>query len=199
MHQYLLFLLILILWLPVSSFVEWAFHRYVMHRPFGLFAYPFRDHALGHHRVFRADHTYHLSKPADRGAILMGWWSGPVLSLIGALPALPLALASENWVIYWGAASGAALYYCAYQYLHWCMHVPKGRTIEKKQWFRRLNAHHLLHHRYMHRNFNVVLPLADVLLGTFIERARTRFTQPNSPAVPDVQPVKARVSAEVRA
>ena len=47
----------------------------------------------------------------------------------------------------------------------------------------------LLHHRYMHKNFNVVLPLADFCLGTLMLRAKTRFLQATGPSVPDVQPL----------
>jgi hypothetical protein len=42
----------------------------------------------------------------------------------------------------------------------------------------------------MHKNFNVVLPLADVLLGTFLGRAKIQFAQPKNPAVPNVQPTE---------
>jgi hypothetical protein len=40
----------------------------------------------------------------------------------------------------------------------------------------------------MHKNFNVVLPLADLCTGTFIPRAKHYFAQPQNPAVPNVQP-----------
>ena len=190
MNSFVVFFSFLAAWLLVSSFFEWTLHRYVMHRPVGPFVYPFRAHALVHHRIFRADHTYHLVNPADRTTIPMAWWNGPVLALIAAIPAIPLALAFEDWTIYWGAACGTGVYYCVYEYIHWCMHLPKARRVEQSGLFRRLNGHHLLHHRYMHKNFNVVLPLADVLLGTFLGRAKTHFAQPKNPAVPNVQPTE---------
>jgi large subunit ribosomal protein L21 len=43
-----------------GSFFEWALHRYIMHRPFAWFRFPYETHTLIHHRIFRADHTYHL-------------------------------------------------------------------------------------------------------------------------------------------
>lgn len=191
MHSAVVFFSVLVVWLFVSSFFEWVLHRYVMHRPVGAFVYPFKAHALVHHRIFRADSSYHLKKPADKDTIPMAWWNGPVLALIAAIPALPFVSFFEDWTIYWGAVCGTGLYYCVYEYIHWCMHLPKARRVERSALFRRLNAHHLLHHRYMHKNFNVVMPLADVLLGTYLPRARTRFAQPNNPAVPDVQPLGA--------
>jgi hypothetical protein len=54
--------------------------------------------------------------------------------------------------------------------------------------FFRLNGHHLLRHRYMGKNFNVVLPLADLLLGTLPLRSPIQFKQARGPSVPDVQP-----------
>jgi hypothetical protein len=41
----------------------------------------------------------------------------------------------------------------------------------------------------MHKNFNVVLPLADFCLGTLMSRSKTCFAQATGPAVPDVQPL----------
>jgi sterol desaturase/sphingolipid hydroxylase (fatty acid hydroxylase superfamily) len=68
------------------------------------------------------------------------------------------------------------------------MHLPKKRHVERSGIFFRLNGHHLLHHRYMGKNFNVVLPLADLCLGTLLLRSKVAFAQPRGPAVPDVQP-----------
>ena len=80
------------------------------------------------------------------------------------------------------------MYYVAYEYIHWCMHLPKKRNIERSGIYFRLNGHHLLHHRYMHKNFNVVMPLADLLLGTLLLRSKVHFKQAVGEAVPDVQP-----------
>jgi hypothetical protein len=82
-----------------------------------------------------------------------------------------------------------AAYYCFYEYIHWCMHLPKARRVEKPRFFQLLNGHHVLHHRYMHKNFNVVLPLADLCLGTLLLRSKTHFAQVKGPSVPDVQPL----------
>jgi sterol desaturase/sphingolipid hydroxylase (fatty acid hydroxylase superfamily) len=67
------------------------------------------------------------------------------------------------------------------------MHVPRKRNLERSGIFFRLNGHHLLHHRYINKNFNVVLPLADLCLGTLLLRSKVKFRQARSP-VPDVQP-----------
>jgi sterol desaturase/sphingolipid hydroxylase (fatty acid hydroxylase superfamily) len=68
------------------------------------------------------------------------------------------------------------------------MHLPRKRDIERSGIFFRLNGHHLLHHRYMHKNYNVVLPFADLCLGTLLLRSKVHFKQAEGPSVPNVQP-----------
>jgi hypothetical protein len=173
-----------------SSLFEWLLHRYLMHRSFlvKFFRYPFERHALVHHHIFKADHTYHLVHEPDKKTIPMAWWNGPVLVALGLLPFLAWALLSEKWGILCGAAVASSLYFTAYEYMHWCMHLPKKRHVERSGIFFRLNGHHLLHHRYMHKNFNVVLPLADLCLGTLLLRSKIAFPQARGPSVPNVQP-----------
>ena len=172
----------------LASFFEWTLHRFFMHRETMGWRYPFERHALVHHRVFRADHTYHLINERDKETIPMAWWNGPVLIAICLLPFLIAALLSRKWGLLCGGIVAFVLYYSAYEYLHWCMHLPKRRHVERSGIFFRLNGHHLLHHRYMHRNFNVVLPVADLLLGTLLLRSKVSFQQAQGPSVPNVQP-----------
>jgi len=159
-----------------------------MHRPLSGFRYPYERHALVHHRVFRADHTYHLINARDAKTIPMAWWNGPLLILLGIQPFVLASWLSGTWAILTGAAPVCALYYAAYEYMHWCMHLPKRRPVERSGIFFRLNGHHLLHHRYQNKNFNVVFPLADLFLGTLLLRSRVQFAQARGPSVPDVQP-----------
>ena len=174
----------------ICSFFEWTLHRYVMHRSVvaRFFRYPFERHTLVHHHIFKSDHTYHLIHEDDKKTIPMAWWNGPALVATVLLPFLVLAFILERWGILCGAAVACTLYFTAYEYMHWCMHLPGKRHVERSRIFFRLNGHHLLHHRYMHKNFNVVLPLADLLLGTLMLRSRVSFAQARGPSVPNVQP-----------
>jgi hypothetical protein len=171
-----------------ASFFEWTLHRFLMHRPMGRLTYPFRTHTLIHHHTFKADDTYHLINEADREMIPMAWWNGPLLIVTCMLPNLGIAWATGRWPMTLGALVAFAAYYGTYEYLHWCMHLPKQRRLERSHIFHRLNGHHLLHHRYMHKNFNVVLPLADLCLGTLLLRSKFKFAQATGPSVPNVQP-----------
>src|SRR3989344_465980 len=171
-----------------SSLFEWILHRFVMHNPLGEFRYAFERHALIHHGIFRADDTYHLRDEKDKHTIPMAWWNGPVLIALCQIPFLIISWYSWKWGILAGSASACTLYYASYEYLHWCMHLPRKRNIERSGIFFRLNGHHLLHHRYMHKNFNVVLPLADLLLRTLLLRSKVCFKQAEGPMIPNVQP-----------
>ena len=171
-----------------ASFFEWTLHRFVMHRPVGSFTYPFKSHTLVHHRIFKSDHTYHLIHEDDKRTIPMAWWNGPVLVAAGMLPFGLVSLLSGQWGILVGATLACGSYYGAYEYMHWCMHLPRKRHVERSGVFFRLNGHHLLHHRYMGKNFNVVLPLADLCLGTLLLRSKIHFKQAEGPSVPNVQP-----------
>ena len=178
-----------------ASIFEWVLHKYVMHRPIWKFRYPFETHALTHHRLFRADHSYHLQTWAGREKIGMAWWNGPTLIALATTPFILVAMCLRNFIdphevgaILVASFCVIAGYYAAYEYLHWCMHLPRSRWVERLHIFRRLNGHHILHHRYIGTNFNVVLPFADFLFGTLLLRARASFPQVHGPSVPDIQP-----------
>lgn len=191
-----------ILGIPYASIFEWSFHRYVMHKPLRWFRYPYEAHTLTHHKIFKADHTYHVQRESDKKKIPMAWWNVPFIILMRVFP---FAIAATPFIFFdWWQGSVAisvtgvvlsVAYYATYEYFHWCMHLPKDRLWMRSRFlrwlFRLLNGHHLLHHRYMGTNFNVVCPIADLLFGTLITRAKFKFAQATGPSVPDVQPLSA--------
>ncbi len=125
----------------------------------------------------------------------MAWWNGPVLSILASIPTLPLCIIFDAWWIALTVCLTVFGYYIVYESIHKFMHLPDKRKIEGSRIYKFLNGHHLLHHRYMNKNFNVVLPLADWLMGTLILRAPQEFDQPIAPPVPDVQPHKNQKAA----
>ncbi len=149
-----------------AGLFEYAFHRWVLHHPWGLLSYPYQVHAHLHHRVFHGDATYHVQHEEDRGLILFEWWQGPLLLAVHAPVVLGLQVAS-GVPVFWGGMTAFAVYYGIYEYLHWCMHNPAGRWVERTRAFQFLDAHHRLHHGRWRTNFNVVLPIGDVMFGTF--------------------------------
>ena len=177
-----------------ASFFEWTLHRFVMHKRVSFFSYPFEKHALVHHQIFKADETYHLIHEKDKYTIPMAWWNGPAMIAVGIIPFAVTAWWLKSWGFITGSFIACSGYYGTYEYLHWCMHIPRKRNIERSGIFFRLNGHHLLHHRYMGKNLNVVLPLFDFLFGTLILRSPIKFAQATGPSVPNVQPVEEKLS-----
>jgi hypothetical protein len=122
----------------------------------------------------------------------MAWWNALLLIPVASLPFCVASWLSSGWTIWLTSLVTISAYYGAYEYLHWCMHLPKKRNIERSGIFFRLNGHHVLHHRYPKCNFNVVLPLADWFLGTLLVRSRVSFQQVRGSMVPDLQPRQTR-------
>src|SRR5438477_10439779 len=118
-----------------DSFFEWTFHRFVMHQRVACFDYPFTRHALVHHRVFKADETYHLQREEDKHTVPMAWWNGPALIGLTLIPFVLLAPFAGGIALVSGALLASFLYYFAYEYLHWCMHIPRKRNLERRRDF----------------------------------------------------------------
>lgn len=151
-----------------ASFFEWALHRFLMHQP--IWDYPFRSHALVHHGIFRTGPAYFLSQERDIQKVRFAWWNAPLI--IGLhIPPLLWVQHLFQMNIFFGGFAALGLYYFLYEYLHFCMHVPKDRWIEKTAWFIWLDSHHHMHHKRHFNNLNVVLPLADLLFGSLIPAA----------------------------
>lgn len=148
-----------------ASFFEWVLHRFLMHQP--IWSYPFKSHALIHHGIFRSGSTYFLSHEEDIKKIRFAWWNAPLILSLHA----PLLLWIQHLLqmnIFFGGMVALGFYYFLYEYLHFCMHVPKGRWLERTVWFCWLDSHHHMHHKRHFNNLNVVLPLADLVFGTLV-------------------------------
>ena len=69
------------------------------------------------------------------------------------------------------AAGVFLLYYIGYEGLHYLMHKPTFPWIERSRYFKFLERHHRIHHFQMDRNLNVLVPVADFLLGSLVTEA----------------------------
>lgn len=159
-----------------ASLFEWVYHRYWLHRPW-LPPQMFTAHTLVHHQLCKHDDTFQVTEHEQEEALTFQWWGGPLLVAVNLIPWL-----LATWVlvafgislpyIAWMATVAATIfvYYAAYEGFHYLMHKPKFPWIERSRPFRFLEKHHRLHHVHMGSNFNVVMPLADLLLGTLILR-----------------------------
>jgi hypothetical protein len=170
--------------LSYTSGFEWTLHTTVMHKRYKfrwkllqkIADHAFERHALVHHSVFGHGGAYHSADKKKHATIPMSWWHGPALVILASAPWWAgIGIASIWLPCYWligvSITGIISLYFCAYEYFHWCMHDPKGRWFESTRWFKRIDAHHHGHHEKMHKNFNVVLPIADILMGTYYRPA----------------------------
>jgi hypothetical protein len=169
-----------------SSFVEWAFHRYWLHRPW-LPKECFTNHTLIHHQLCKFDDTFHVVEEEQQEALTFQWWGGPVLIAISATPwiLLALALGALGVSLHYLAflimfVVATSLYYAGYEGLHFLMHKPTFPLIERSRPFQFIKRHHRIHHVHMSRNLNVLLPLADLILGTLVTQMPSPVPTPDS-------------------
>jgi hypothetical protein len=154
----------------VANLIEWTVHRYPMHRPLPP-RFMYRNHTLIHHLAF-TDRNMPITRPAELGLIMMPWYT--IIGLF-ALTSPVLVVAG---LVRGRGLSGLFLlvavgYFLSYETLHALYHVPDSTLdrlgIGRIRMFRRMQAHHRHHHvlkRMSQVNFNVTVPLMDVLFGT---------------------------------
>ena len=164
--------------LVLGSFFVWGLHRYVLHRPMPGLRRIYVIHTLQHHRFY----TYERNEPEgprDYYITLFPWAFGPSLVVAGyVLGRLVGSAVSANVGLLFTIMT--LVYYGLYELVHLASHLPEHSRVLRLPGLRRLREHHRLHHdpRLMSRhNFNVVLPLADVLFGTLV-RQRPQHESP---------------------
>jgi len=169
-----------------ASFFEWAFHRFWLHRPW-LPKGCFTAHTLVHHQLCKFDDTFHVEEEEQEEALTFQWWGGPLLIVLNLVPWLLVAWALTSLgasfpflasLVAFGVTF--VLYYVGYEGFHHLMHKPRFPFIERSQWFQFLKRHHRIHHIYMNRNLNVLLPLADLVFGTLVTKMPVPVATPDS-------------------
>jgi hypothetical protein len=169
-----------------ASLFEWAFHRYWLHRPW-LPKECFTQHTLIHHQLCKFDDTFHVEDEEQHEALTFMWWGGPLLIAINLVPWALLSVVLNAWgfelpylAFLITFVSSMALYYAGYEGLHHLMHKPKFPFVERSRYFQFIKRHHRIHHVYMNRNLNVLLPLADLMLGTLVTEMPSARKTPES-------------------
>ncbi len=158
------------LYLFVGNVVEWTVHRYPMHRPL----WPrilYRNHALVHHRAFRG-RAMAIERVEDLSLVMMPWYTLAMI-FAGAAPmmaAVGLLLGPGHAGVF---LVTAVAYFVIYETIHTLDHLAPERLPRRGPLARGLafiRRHHHHHHqlRNMTRvNFNVTVPVADRLFGTY--------------------------------
>jgi hypothetical protein len=166
-----MFILQIIGWFVFSavlvSFIEHQVHSHLMHQANFLsrrtkaFKRTFEAHAIVHHHHYSeifADEPVPLGEDRE---IQMTVYKAPIKTL-----PIILLIALVSW-------QGALCFIATVLFHHWVwnkihleMHKPEDRGFSHWPIYKFLARHHYLHHKYPHKNFNVVFPFADYVLGT---------------------------------
>ncbi len=154
------------LWFAYGSYFEWMFHKHLFHSP-KLIPATYKAHAITHHGMYSRGDRYDSPAPDDPDGkhIMMDWFALP-LFLAANFPIVWGVQYITGMPMIWGGLAAIAVYYMAYEWSHFVMHVPRGRWIERTRVFLFLNDHHRRHHIDDTKNLNVVFPLADLTLRT---------------------------------
>ncbi len=161
----LIFLVAFILAFCFGSMVEWFVHKELMHSV-AYMKTPHQRHAVEHHAERKAPGKYYAKADELKEYHLFETSFMPALWLMHA----PLFLGAYYYFglpAALGVACGTGIYVIGYETLHWYMHCPDHFPFRNHRWFQYLSEHHRLHHSKANINYNVVCPLADILLGTY--------------------------------
>jgi len=171
--------------LLAASIIEWAVHRWIMHRPtrLPLLRLAYEHHHRAHHWINFPPDQYIQAGPVqyvplwtgrlDRVATSRLAWAVTVGAHLAfyALFAAVLVLApawmwSGNMVFAWSVTATSIVVLFLFIHAHDAMHYPGMSPIERLRWFKWLDHHHYIHHVDTGANTNFLLPLGDLLLGT---------------------------------
>lgn len=155
----------------VASLTEWVIHQCVCHSlAFGaIYAW----HRRHHEESFPSRESRGNDSPTEgiyssacgvltKNALQFGLYVG-----LGVITLwIPSALASASMGFLLGVVSGTLIVSCVFVLAHHRIHNASGYVFYGR-WFRRIAEYHGLHHHEDGVNFNLIIPLADWLFGTY--------------------------------
>ena len=151
----------------IMSFIEHQVHARLMHRRNFLserspkYKRVFEAHAIFHHQHYsKIFHDEPVPKGEDQ-EIQMTVHKAPIKGLPVAL-----ILACFSWKGALAFTGVITAHHWIWNKIHLEMHKPEQKKFSKWPIYRFLARYHWLHHKYPGRNFNVVFPFADYVLGT---------------------------------
>jgi hypothetical protein len=158
--------------IPVAiggNFVEWAMHKYVMHRHVDVFALRaiYDRHTRQHHQYF-TDNDPTISTVKEFRIVFFPWRVLMVLAVAGgALGWIAAQVFNPNagYVVFITMIG----HYMVYETFHFCCHVPENAFVRHMPFVNTIRRHHSAHHNMgimMHCNMNLTFPVADWAMKT---------------------------------
>jgi len=158
--------------IPVAiagNFVEWAMHKYVMHRQIDVFALRaiYDRHTRQHHQYF-TDTDYTIDTVKEHRIVFFPW---RVLIVLGVAGTISGYIASKifnpnvGYILYMTMVG----HYLLYETFHYCCHIKENWFVRNMPFINTIRRHHAAHHNLgimMHKNMNLTFPFADWIMGT---------------------------------
>jgi len=152
-----------------GNFVEWAMHKYVMHRLRDVFALRaiYDRHTRQHHQYF-TDNDPTISTVQEFRIVFFPWRVLIVLAVMGTVfgfIAAKLINANAGYVVFITMIG----HYMVYETFHFCCHVPENWLVRNLPFVNTIRRHHAAHHNMgimMHCNMNLTFPIADWAMNT---------------------------------
>jgi sterol desaturase/sphingolipid hydroxylase (fatty acid hydroxylase superfamily) len=150
-----------------GNYIEWAAHRYILHRPINGLRMVYQRHVHSHHRFFtHEDLSFQDQK--DWRALLFPPFA-PVMFILSAVPVgLLIGTLWSNNAGYITVIVMAG-YYLMYEGLHTLSHIEDSQFLDNLPLVNTVRRMHVSHHHpalMQQRNFNLTFPICDALFGT---------------------------------
>lgn len=153
----------------LMSFIEHQVHSRLMHKQNWLslrtaaFEKTFKAHAVVHHKHYSKIFSDEPVPPGEDREIRMN----PGKGMLKAIP-IAVVLSLLSWKLALLFVPVVGLHHWIWNKIHLEMHKPEKRSFSNWAAYKFLARYHCLHHRYPDKNFNVVFPFADYILGTHV-------------------------------
>ncbi len=147
--------------------VEWHAHRGLLHRRMRFLEVLYVRHTPQHHAVYVADDMAIRSARELKLILLPAYGVLAILAVTSPITIALVRVGQPNLGALWVASVVA--YVLGYEWLHLAYHLPQHSAVGRLRIIGKLRRHHQLHHtpHLMQRwNFNVTVPVWDIVRGT---------------------------------
>jgi hypothetical protein len=153
----------------VSNILEWAMHKYIMHRPRknAIARAIYKRHTQMHHQFFTSQY-YTIDTVRDYRIVFFPPYT-ELAALILAIPGSIFLGEPFGSNAAWLSMSTVVSLYMIYEAFHLCCHVNDNWFVRHMPFVNTIRRHHIAHHHHsimMDRNMNLTFPIADWLFGT---------------------------------
>jgi hypothetical protein len=147
-----------------DSLIEYAVHRFPMHKKILGLKFFFRHHMTEHHArdypprspYKNTEHVHEIPFPI---------WVGPLLIIGAGAPFTAFGFFYHYWVPSIVVTVVSFLYYLTFEFIHRQMHVPTSPVVNTR-YFKFVDKLHEHHHKNLVVNYNLVLHFGDLVFRT---------------------------------